>query len=51
VTDYVLRDEMAVGRSIAIVGTVTLVLGIAVVWRGMKPFRVRVEAAERGEGF
>jgi len=51
VTDYVLRDEMAVGHSIALVGTVTLVLGVGIVWRGMGAFRVRVEAAESEHGF
>jgi hypothetical protein len=47
VTDYVLRDEMAVGRSIAIVGVITLVAGIVIVWRGMPAFTDRVAAAER----
>jgi len=51
VTDYVLRDEMAVGTSIALVGTISLVTGIAIVWRGLAPFRERVAAAEEERGF
>jgi hypothetical protein len=47
VTDYVLRDEMAVGRSIALMGVMTLVTGMVITWRGLAPFRTRVEAAEQ----
>ena len=51
VTDDVLRDEMALGTSIALVGTIAVVAGLVIVWRGLAPLRVRVEAAEQDRGF
>jgi len=50
VTDYVLRDEMALGMSIALVGSITILAGAAIVWLGLAPFRKRVEEAQQGLG-
>jgi hypothetical protein len=51
VTDYLLRDEMALGLSIAMTGTITIIAGAAIVWLGLAAFRTRVEQAQAGRGF
>jgi MFS family permease len=43
ITDYVFRDEMAVGASMALVGGVFMPLAALVLWLGRAPFRDAVE--------
>ena len=42
VTDYVFKDEMAVGHSIAIVGVLAYGIGACILFFAIKPFRQRV---------
>lgn len=49
VTDYVFADPSAVGQSLAIVGTAGAALGIALVARGLAPFRALLASEQRAE--
>ena len=39
ITDYVFQDDLAVGKSIAIVGTITISIASIVIWKSLPSFK------------